>query len=90
LCRYKRPFDKGDLYISFQLKFPEAHWATAPQIALLDGILPPRTPLPDVAGEREEVVLSTVDPLQQQANERRYQDMDEDDEGGGEGPGVQV
>lgn len=89
LHRYKRPFDKGNLYINFKVKFPDAHWTTAPQLAALESILPARAPLPDMSGkECEDVVLTTVDPLQQQANARRYQDMEEDEDEQG-GPGVQ-
>lgn len=84
---YKRPFDKGNLYISFQLKFPQQNWVPAAQLALLEQVLPPRNPLPDVSGkECEDVILSSVDPVQQQANARRqaHDDMDEDEE---QGPG---
>lgn len=78
------------MFISFDIKFPEPHWTTAPQLAVLESVLPPRAPLPDMAGkECDEVVLSVVDPLQQQANARRYQDMQEDDDEGGDQPGVQ-
>lgn len=76
------------MYLSFQIKFPEANWTPIENLKVLEQVLPPRNPLPDLIGkECEDVVLSFVDPVQQQANARRHarDDMDEDEEHGGPG-----
>ncbi|KAJ3175102.1 Type I HSP40 co-chaperone [Geranomyces variabilis] len=89
---YKRPFDKGNLYVKFDIVFPPPNWANAATYAMLEQALPPRQPLPAVKGkEVEEVVLSTVDPMQQQraSHGSHGHGMDDDDEGHGGGPQVQ-
>ncbi|KAJ3019859.1 Type I HSP40 co-chaperone [Thoreauomyces humboldtii] len=85
---YKRPFDKGNLYCKFEIVFPPPNWADATKFAALESALPPRQPLPSLAGkEVEDVVLSTVDPMQQQrASRNGGQDMEEEE---GHGPQVQ-
>ncbi|KAJ3122639.1 Type I HSP40 co-chaperone [Physocladia obscura] len=87
---HKRPFDKGNLYIKFEIVFPESNWVSEEQLKALEKILPARPKLPSTKGkEVEEVVLSSVDPMQQK---RSQGDMEEDDdeEGHGHGgPGVQ-
>lgn len=40
---YKRPIDKGDLFIKFDVEFPKSMWTTPQQIAALEAVLPPRT-----------------------------------------------
>ncbi|KAI9005392.1 hypothetical protein BC832DRAFT_531361 [Gaertneriomyces semiglobifer] len=88
---YKRPFDKGNLYVKFDIIFPPPNWAAQDRLQLLEQVLPPRQPLPDSAKGRdvEEVVLSAVDPMQQQrayGNGHGHGDEDEED---GSGPSVQ-
>ncbi|KAI8912916.1 hypothetical protein DFJ77DRAFT_440978 [Powellomyces hirtus] len=86
---YKRPFEKGNLYVKFDIAFPPSNWATPAQLAALEQALPPRQPLPPHKGkEVEEVVLTTVDPMQQQraSHNGGQHDMDEDE---GHGPQVQ-
>ncbi|KAJ3328285.1 DnaJ (Hsp40), sub A, member 4 [Blyttiomyces sp. JEL0837] len=60
--QHKRPYDKGNLYIRFEIKFPPPYWTDNARLALLEKILPPRA-IPDIPmnGEVEEVVLSHVD-----------------------------
>jgi DnaJ family protein A protein 2 len=83
---YKRPFDKGNLVISFEINFPPPNWTTPAKLGLLEQVLPPREPLPPTNGaEVEEVVLSTFDERQRQKMEH---DMDEDEDQHG-GPSVQ-
>jgi len=87
-----RHHDTGNLFIKFEIDFPEPNWAPAEVIQLLENVLPPRTipQLPPTA-HIEETVLSSVDPLQQRRAEmgtsgaRPNGDMDEDDEGGAHG-----
>jgi DnaJ-class molecular chaperone len=88
---HKRPFDKGNMYVAFEITFPPSNWVSDPtQFALLEKVLPPRTPLPPItSGHTEEVVLSAVDPMQNQRSQHSSA-MDEDDEHeNGGGPSVQ-
>jgi DnaJ-class molecular chaperone len=98
---YKRPFDKGNLYVKFDLTFPPGNWIADPaQFAALEALLPPRPALPVSAGVlagAEDVVLSSMDANPPGAGGRggrghaHEEHMDEDDEGHGHGggPGVQ-
>ncbi|KAJ3036531.1 Type I HSP40 co-chaperone [Rhizophlyctis rosea] len=89
---YRRPFDKGNLYIKFDITFPAPNWTDNAKLALLEQVLPPRdTPqLPPNPEHIEEVMLSDVDPVQEQRS-RGYSNghgHDEDDDEG-HGPSVQ-
>jgi DnaJ family protein A protein 2 len=88
--RYKRPFDKGTLYVKFDVKFPTANWLDLSKISQLETLLPPRTPIATIpAGSQvEEVVLSDVDPAKQKRQQEEDQ-MEEDEAGQGGGPNVQ-
>ncbi len=83
---HKRPYDKGNMYVTFDIQFPPPNWTDASKLALLEQALPPRTPLATVIGETEEVVLAPVDPMQQSRSNVDH--MDEDDEHQ-QGPSVQ-
>ena len=93
-----RHHDFGNLYIKFEVIFPDPTWAqsvTPEAMQALRQILPPPEPLEFPAGAHiDETVLSTVDPMQQRRAEmgtsgaRANGAMDEDDEEGG-APGVQ-
>ncbi|KAI8616656.1 hypothetical protein BC830DRAFT_1167650 [Chytriomyces sp. MP71] len=86
---YKRPFDKGNLYVKFEVIFPDVNTITDDKLKLLETILPPRPALPPTKGkEVEEVMLSNVDPMQQQRASAMDEDEDEEMHGHG-GPGVQ-
>jgi DnaJ family protein A protein 2 len=41
---YRRPFDKGDLFIKFTVQFPESGYMSVEQIKALESLLPPRPP----------------------------------------------
>ena len=77
--RYKRPFEKGDLHVQFDVLFPDSGWADETTLKTLKSILPSPAPLPKPAGETEEVVLGDVDHTRQQQRDA----TDEDDERGG-------
>ena len=86
---YKRPFDKGNLYIKFEIKFPPARWIDDSKLTQLASLFPSREKPSYKAEEVEEVVLSNVDPMQQ-GRASSQMDMDEDeDHHGHQGPGVQ-
>jgi len=92
-----RHHDFGNLYIKFEIIFPEPEWAQSLPLEAMEAlrnILPPTAPLEIPQGTHvDETVLSTVDPMQQRRAEmgtsgaRPNGAMDEDDEEGG--PGVQ-
>jgi DnaJ family protein A protein 2 len=101
---YKRPFDFGDLYVTFEVVFPPSNWTSAANLKALETALPPRRKpeLPASSSEIEEVSLSEIDPRrQQQGSNRRgagggsrnaYDEEDYDDDDhhhGGGGPQVQ-
>jgi DnaJ family protein A protein 2 len=81
--RYKRPFDKGALYITFEIIFPIASQLTPDKMQMLEAALPARPALPKM-NDPEEVVLTTVDPARQS-----HQHSMEEDEEQQQQPGVQ-
>lgn len=88
---YRNPFQKGNLYVKFDLEFPEAGWFTPERLTALEAALPPRstqnTAMVD-GMDVEEVVLSNVDPMHHERSQYNGggNATDEDDENG---PGVQ-
>ncbi|KAJ3331330.1 Type I HSP40 co-chaperone [Blyttiomyces sp. JEL0837] len=86
---YKRPYDKGNLFVKFEIIFPPSNWAGIDKIKQLEDVLPARTPAdaPPRGAEVEEVVLSTVDPMQQKR--ANYGHDDGEDEDDNPQPGVQ-
>jgi len=94
---HKRPFDKGNLFIKFDVVFPEPGAFTKAQLKTLESVLPPRNPTPKVKkGDNvEEVTLSQItkehrDQSQQQNGRRGGGEAYEEDGGeegqrGGEG-----
>lgn len=60
---YKNPFEKGHLFIKFDVKFPENHFASEPKLKVLEALLPPREPQEIPQGENvEEVDMFEFDP----------------------------
>lgn len=96
---HRNPFEKGNLYIKFDVKFPEKQFASEQKLADLEKLLPARPPVPHVDMNDEnvaEVDLHDFDPNQEKTNGSGRSDAayDSDDEGGPRGghpggPGVQ-
>jgi DnaJ family protein A protein 2 len=83
----------GNLYIQFDVKFPEDNFNSPEKLMLLEDILPPRN-VPQINPDAmvEDVVLESVDPLQHGRSQNRAgsaADEDEDMHGGGGGERVQ-
>ncbi|KAJ2225786.1 Type I HSP40 co-chaperone [Coemansia sp. RSA 485] len=83
----------GNMFVKFNVRFPESNWASEEDIKKLEQILPSREPVEDIpkGAAHEEVVLSAVD-LRHKKNMRGDSDaMDEDyeDDHHHGGPGVQ-
>uniref|UniRef100_A0A1B6JQ81 Chaperone DnaJ C-terminal domain-containing protein n=1 Tax=Homalodisca liturata TaxID=320908 RepID=A0A1B6JQ81_9HEMI len=86
---YKNPFEKGNLYIKFDVTFPDNHFTSETKLQELESILPPRPqvtlpPLEDL----EEVDLQEYDPNERRNDGARGEAYD-DDEMPFAGPGVQ-
>ena len=58
--QYKNPFEKGHLFIKFNVKFPENNFASPEQLLQLEKLLPPRPPLEKAEGA-EDVLLTDFD-----------------------------
>mmetsp|Transcript_10396 Transcript_10396/g.16972 ORF Transcript_10396/g.16972 Transcript_10396/m.16972 type:complete len:416 (+) Transcript_10396:166-1413(+) len=92
---YKRPIDKGVLFIKFNVKFPDS--LSAQQVQELQKILPPPPPLSYKDEEVEHVSLDEYVPEERQANGRSrggrsgeaYEDEEMEDDGGPRRQGVQ-
>jgi len=60
--QHRNPFEKGRLFIKFQVTFPENNFATPEQLVQLEAALPARPPQPVVTEEVEETVLEEFNP----------------------------
>jgi len=90
--KYKAPFEKGNLYITFNVEFPKPGFLKDKQLQELEKLLPPRRPAPKVTEEMEEVQLTKVtqnDQRSKPTGRRPQEPEDEDDEGGQGGQRVQ-
>jgi DnaJ family protein A protein 2 len=88
---HKRPFEKGNLYIHFNIEFPKPGFFQPKALQELEKILPPRRPAPKVTEDMEEVTLTKVNPNEQRSSgrNRRTADEDEDEDEGQQRGGVQ-
>lgn len=89
---HRNPFEKGYLYIKFDVKFPENHFATPEKLLALEALLPPRPQAPtfDLRDEMtEEVTLMDYDPATERQNGRAGGEAYHEDEDGPRGEGVQ-
>ncbi|XP_049888116.1 dnaJ homolog subfamily A member 2-like [Pectinophora gossypiella] len=86
---YKNPFEKGNLYIKFDVVFPENNFASEEQMKQIESILPPRPAFVMPTGEDvEEVNLMEYTASERgQGREEAY--ASDDDEHMHAGPGVQ-
>lgn len=93
---HRNPFEKGFLYLKFDVQFPEKQFTTPEKFAALESLLPPRDPVPvvDLKDEMtEEVTLMDYEPSGRGAGVngrggREAYDEDDDDERQGQS-GVQ-
>ncbi|KAF2261840.1 hypothetical protein CC78DRAFT_469287 [Lojkania enalia] len=84
-----RHHDYGNLYIQFDVKFPDSLSGpdggpmTPEQIRALEAVLPPRKvpePLPPADAMTEDFVLDDVDPQREQARARGMSSMEDDED----------
>lgn len=84
-----RNSDKGNLFIKFSVKFPEANFASEEKLQQLESVLPPRNAIKIPKGAAvDESDLTNIDPYKHAQNARRDA-YDSDDEEGHQGQGVQ-
>ena len=89
--QYRNPFEKGDLYIKFDVQFPENNWISPEKLSELEDLLPARPEFPNVIGDAEEVDLQEFDTTRGSGGGQRreaYNDSS-DEESSHHGPGVQ-
>jgi len=80
---YRNPFEKGNLYIKFEITFPDKNFIDASQIKALEALLPPRPPAPALPeGEHvEEVTLVDFEGAEgAEGGARRGEAYDDDGE----------
>ncbi|KAI8360838.1 hypothetical protein EDC96DRAFT_512735 [Choanephora cucurbitarum] len=84
---YKRPDNRGDLFIQFDVEFPSDDFATAQQLTQLESILPKRAPVKTQQEIVDECSLmdASLDTFGANQQSRNAYDEDESDEeqGGG-------
>lgn len=93
--RHKNPFDKGDLFVKFEIIFPQKYFTEPDNIKLLESYLPPRAKIDIPSGEHvEEVNMMDFDAAndsssgQGRRGEAYHEDGDDDEDGEGR-PGFQ-
>lgn len=89
---HKNPFEKGNLYINFDIKFPENHFTTENILKDIEKVLPPRPAFTMPTGEHVE----EVDLQDMEAHDRGRSDgsrgeayASDDEEHHHGGPGIQ-
>ncbi|EGW02019.1 DnaJ-like subfamily A member 2 [Cricetulus griseus] len=90
--QYRNPFEKGDLYIKFDVQFPENNWINPDKLSELEDLLPSRPEVPNVIGETEEVELQEFDSTRGSGGGQRreaYNDSSDEESSSHHGPGVQ-
>ncbi|GBN83757.1 Mitochondrial protein import protein MAS5, partial [Araneus ventricosus] len=88
---YKNPFERGNLYIKFNVTFPDNHFTDVNNLKILERFLPPRPVFEMPTHENvEEVDLHDYDPdAYRGASSSRSEAYDSDDDERCRGPGVQ-
>ncbi|KAG4105203.1 DnaJ-domain-containing protein [Neocallimastix lanati (nom. inval.)] len=81
---YHSPFDKGNLYVKFEVEFPTQGWYSEEKAQTLKSVLPKKNDekIPSNAIV-EEVVMSNYDPNTSKSQDRNDMYDDDDDERGG-------
>ncbi|KAJ8981222.1 hypothetical protein NQ317_004164 [Molorchus minor] len=88
---YKNPFEKGKLFVTFNVKFPDSHFTSEENLKALETLLGPRPPFVMPQGENvEEVDLLDYDPNDRGAHSGgRGEAYASDDDEHMHGPGIQ-
>lgn len=79
---YRNPFEKGHLFVRFEIEYPAKYSLTNDQLKQLETLLPPRPPFVMPVGEQvEEVNWFEFDPDQNDDRGGEAYDSDEDQHG---------
>ncbi|KDR78916.1 hypothetical protein GALMADRAFT_64281, partial [Galerina marginata CBS 339.88] len=85
---YRRPDEKGDLYVIFDIEMPDKDWLKTVDIQAVEAILPSKRvdvdPQPEVVDEADYEESDIVDFGE--GDEENWEDEDDDDDGDGEDP----
>lgn len=87
--QYKNPFEKGNLYIKFDVVFPENHFASEEQLKQIESVLPPRPAFVMPIGDEVEEVNLMEYTASDRGRGREEAYASDDDEHMHAGPGVQ-
>lgn len=80
--KYRSPYEKGFLIITFSVKFPPDGFLTTGDIPKLEQLLPPRDEM-IVPEDAEEVNLVKIDPQEQARSRMRHGGFHDDEDGYG-------
>ena len=86
------PFRKGNLFVKFEINYPDKDWASHTDLSAVEKMLPKRTiPQAVLTDDCEEVHVEDPDYTHQGkgGSGRAYQEDDDDEGPGGHGEGVQ-
>jgi len=87
---YRNPFEKGNLFIKFEITFPPNNFIDEPKLKALEKLLPAREKVEIPTGEHvEEVTLSDFNPRDNAGFSRGGEAYHEDDDEEGGAPRVQ-
>ncbi|CAG4990590.1 unnamed protein product [Parnassius apollo] len=87
--QYKNPFEKGNLYIKFNIIFPENNFATEEQLKQIESILPPRPAFVMPTGDDVEEVNMMEYTASERERRREEAYASDDEEHMHSGPGMQ-
>ncbi|CAG9567028.1 unnamed protein product [Danaus chrysippus] len=87
--QHKNPFEKGNLYIKFDVTFPENHFANEEQLKKIESILPPRPAFVMPTGDDVEEVNMMEYTASEKSRSREEAYASDDEEHVHAGPGVQ-
>lgn len=87
--QFKNPFEKGNLYIKFDVVFPENNFATEDQLKQIETVLPPRPAFVMPTGEDVEEVNLMEYTASERGRGREEAYASDDEEHMHTGPGVQ-
>lgn len=87
--QFKNPFEKGNLYIKFDVVFPENNFATEEQLKQIETVLPPRPAFVMPTGEDVEEVNLMEYTASERGRGREEAYASDDEEHMHTGPGVQ-
>lgn len=87
--QHKNPFEKGNLYIKFDVTFPENNFANEDQLKQIESILPPRPAFVMPTGEDVEEVNLMEYTASERSRGREEAYASDDEEHMHTGPGVQ-